>query len=296
MLDILDEDSPYRVQHLAESTMKNLSQSDPSADESDPKQKASQGKFKKMAKKRKHKHSSKYRTKKRFRIIESSEKGSENDDTSDFGSDNTPPIKNAEIRAFQKVKRKRLRKQSETSFLASVISDTTKDDNDKDEEEKENEEEEEEEEEVEEKEDEERSEDETVFPLNQTVNQSRSMPKVTFKSGKISIEIDSDDSTLAKKSGSSPPHHSPKYATEDPVSRTEFQNLASVVQALDSKSETILKAVQGLAASVPSLVDREKQLDQLIKLRQPTHIIFSIQPCPLTLPLWNKTFPIFVEK
>ena len=70
-----------------------------------------------------------------------------------------------------------------------------------------------------------------------------------------------------KKSGSSPTHHSPKNATEDPVSRTEFQNLASVVQALDSKSETILKVVEGLAASVPSLADREKQLDQLVSVR-----------------------------
>ena len=51
------------------------------------------------------------------------------------------------------------------------------------------------------------------------------------------------------------------------MSRTEFQNLTAFVQAIDSKTDTILKAVQGLAASVPSIADREKHLDQLISAR-----------------------------
>ncbi|KAL4583387.1 hypothetical protein LXL04_007958 [Taraxacum kok-saghyz] len=194
-----------------------------------------------------------------------------------------PGKSEAEVRAFQKSKRRRIKHQSEGSFLASVFSDIASKGDDEDEDEEtekhEVEEEEETEEEENEKEDEEESsEDETIFPLNQTVTEPQVPSKFTSPSGKISIEIASDENTPPKKTNKAEnqgvtthaltaPHSSPQHTSEGPVTRTEFQNLYSVVTALESKSDAILKAVQGLASFVPSLSDREKQLDQLISAR-----------------------------
>ena len=86
-----------------------------------------------------------------------------------------PGKSEAEIRSFQKLKRRRLQKQSEKSFLSSILSDLAEDQSqEEDEQHEEDEQPEEEKEGKEETDDEgnndehenESSEDEIIFPLN----------------------------------------------------------------------------------------------------------------------------------
>ncbi|KAL4554285.1 hypothetical protein LXL04_039592 [Taraxacum kok-saghyz] len=110
-------------------------------------------------------------------------------------------------------------------------------------------------------------------PKPQIKTQHPSLPMWDQESVRCGVEhmglsISLDERTPPKTTHPDPPpYSSPKTTPETSVTRTKFQILATVVQAFDSKSEAILKAVKGLASSLPSLADQEKNLDLLISAR-----------------------------